>query len=291
MDIELLHTFLEVDQARHFGKAAVRLCVTQAAVSARIKLLETTLGTPLFIRNRNNIQLTQAGEQLRLHAETIVNAWHRVRRNIEHASASAGKTLFVGTPPDIAALFLPDWFAAVGAPGNGPVGFHSVTDHPPALLQMLDQRLLDLVVTTEAPDGTDVEAREIGDMALVLVSTSSTQSCADALASGYLYVDWGDWFRRLHDQHYAYDTPVHRSTDSALLAASLLLRGSGSAYLPRTILDTPPWNERLHLLPDAPVFTHPLYALLPPVDFRKPGVEQALERVTTLLQGIASKPR
>ncbi|WP_082880488.1 MULTISPECIES: LysR family transcriptional regulator [unclassified Oleiphilus] len=39
MDIELLRTFLEVKNTRHFGKAAENLYLTQAAVSARIKQL------------------------------------------------------------------------------------------------------------------------------------------------------------------------------------------------------------------------------------------------------------
>ena len=77
MDIQLLRTFLELDRTRHFGKAAESLFVTQSAVSARIRLLEETLGVPLFIRRRNELQLTGAGERLKRHAETIVSAWQR----------------------------------------------------------------------------------------------------------------------------------------------------------------------------------------------------------------------
>jgi len=51
--------------------------VTQSAVSARIRLLEETMGTALFNRRRNEIQLTRAGERLKQHAETIVAAWQR----------------------------------------------------------------------------------------------------------------------------------------------------------------------------------------------------------------------
>ena len=63
MDIELLRTFLAVVRTRHFGRAADELCVTQSAVSARIRQLEKTLGKPLFSRIRNNIQLTPEGRQ------------------------------------------------------------------------------------------------------------------------------------------------------------------------------------------------------------------------------------
>ena len=71
MDIELLRTFIEVRKTRHFGKAAENLYLTQAAVSARIRQLEQLLGVKLFIRSRNNIQLTSEGERLVSHAQTV----------------------------------------------------------------------------------------------------------------------------------------------------------------------------------------------------------------------------
>ena len=64
MDIDALKTFIEVNRTRHFGQAARNLYVSQSTVSARIKLLEEQVGLPLFVRQRNNIQLTAAGEKL-----------------------------------------------------------------------------------------------------------------------------------------------------------------------------------------------------------------------------------
>ena len=82
MDIELLKTFLEVRRTRHFGKAAENLFLTQAAVSARIRQLERLLGVKLFIRSRNNIQLTSEGERLVGHAQTVLLAWSRARQEL-----------------------------------------------------------------------------------------------------------------------------------------------------------------------------------------------------------------
>ena len=52
MDTDLLKTFIEVSKTRHFGKAAENLYVTQAAVSSRIRQLESRLGVELFSRRR-----------------------------------------------------------------------------------------------------------------------------------------------------------------------------------------------------------------------------------------------
>ena len=81
MDIDLLKTFLEVYRTRHFGRTAENLYLTQSAVSARIRLLEETLGVPLFTRTRNDIQLTPAGTRLLKYAESILNAWSRARQD------------------------------------------------------------------------------------------------------------------------------------------------------------------------------------------------------------------
>ena len=82
MDIELLRTFLEVKNTRHFGKAAENLYLTQAAVSARVKQLENIIGTPLFTRFRNNLQLTVTDERLINHAENILISWERARQDV-----------------------------------------------------------------------------------------------------------------------------------------------------------------------------------------------------------------
>lgn len=73
MDTELLKTFLEVSRTRHFGKAAESLYLTQSAVSFRIRQLENQVGTELFTRHRNNIQLTPAGQTLVPYAENLMN--------------------------------------------------------------------------------------------------------------------------------------------------------------------------------------------------------------------------
>jgi DNA-binding transcriptional LysR family regulator len=108
MDIELLRTFLEVARTRHFGKAASELYVTQSAVSARIRQLEQIIGMPLFIRNRNNIQLTAEGRQLRKHAETIVQVWARARRETG-MSADFTNGLAIGAMVDLWETLLCDW--------------------------------------------------------------------------------------------------------------------------------------------------------------------------------------
>lgn len=100
MDTDLLKTFLEVARTRHFGKAADNLFLTRSAVSFRVKQLESVLGVALFARQRNNIQLTSAGERMLVHAEAILTAWERAKQDISLSNEQSIQ-LAIGAVPNI----------------------------------------------------------------------------------------------------------------------------------------------------------------------------------------------
>ena len=98
MDIDLLKTFVEVVRTRHFGKAAENLYITQSAVSFRIRQLEQGLGVNLFIRQRNNIQLTAPGERLLPHAQMIITGMQRAKVDVALADNMHKQICLAGTP-------------------------------------------------------------------------------------------------------------------------------------------------------------------------------------------------
>lgn len=56
--------FTEAARHKSFSRAAVSLGVTQSAVTQHVARLEQTVGTPLFIRRREGLELTVAGREL-----------------------------------------------------------------------------------------------------------------------------------------------------------------------------------------------------------------------------------
>jgi len=72
MDLDQLHTFLEIVRLKSFSKAAETCFRTQPAISAQIRQLEHELHTSLFDRLGTRIALTPAGKILAGYAEQIL---------------------------------------------------------------------------------------------------------------------------------------------------------------------------------------------------------------------------
>src|ERR687894_477210 len=66
-----LAVFRTVVERHSFSRAAEALSVTQPAVSAHIRALESAFGARLFDRRRRGAQLTEAGQAVHAFAVTV----------------------------------------------------------------------------------------------------------------------------------------------------------------------------------------------------------------------------
>ncbi len=274
MDIELLRTFLEVERTRHFGKAATNLCVTQSAVSARIRLLEETLAFPLFIRQRNNLELTQEGTRLKKHAETIVNAWTRARQETA-LDPDYTSMLAIGAMWDLWEIMLNDWLPVVreGLPETA-LQIESGTSD--VLIRKFLDGVLDIAIVFEPPQVPDIEIRDIATVSLVMASTRQGQSAADALTDGYVMVDWGSVFSLAHARYFP-DVPAPSIRMSqGTLALQYLRQQAGAAYLAERMLKSSPGGNYLYRVGDAPEIERVAYAVFRADSDRAPLIRKAL---------------
>jgi DNA-binding transcriptional LysR family regulator len=82
MDLDQLHTFLEIVRLKSFSKAAQTCYRTQPAISAQVRQLEQELNTSLFERLGTKIALTPAGRILADYAEQILDLRRRAQDSI-----------------------------------------------------------------------------------------------------------------------------------------------------------------------------------------------------------------
>jgi DNA-binding transcriptional LysR family regulator len=76
IDLAEIEGFLQAAELRSFTRAARAVGLTQPGLSRQIQKLERALGVVLFLRTRDGLALTAAGESYRAYAEDIV-ARHR----------------------------------------------------------------------------------------------------------------------------------------------------------------------------------------------------------------------
>lgn len=88
--------FLTMARTLNFTKASQELFVSQQAVSQRISKLEQNLGFPLFVRSRNYVKLTRAGERLYAFLEPVEREYLEVLAECRTDYERISRTLRIG---------------------------------------------------------------------------------------------------------------------------------------------------------------------------------------------------
>ncbi|HXU21721.1 MAG TPA: LysR family transcriptional regulator [Verrucomicrobiae bacterium] len=73
MELRQLRYFIAVAERLSFSKAAQHLHITVPPLSRQVRQLEEEFGVELFVRNRRNVALTDAGRTLLREAKSLVN--------------------------------------------------------------------------------------------------------------------------------------------------------------------------------------------------------------------------
>lgn len=92
MEIRQLKAFVAIAETGTFTAAALRVHVTQAAISMQIRQLENEVGAKLFVRAPRHVILTEAGEHLLQRAQQILREHDAAIEEIaELAGAERGR--------------------------------------------------------------------------------------------------------------------------------------------------------------------------------------------------------
>ena len=259
MDINDFRTFLEVCRTRHFGQAAKNLCVTQSTVSARIRNMEEQLGTKLFTRERNNIQLTTTGERMRYYADVITTGWNQARQEI--GAAKVARTAFtIGGLPSLWDISLQHWLNRL-VPAQPTLAVHAEIHGAETLYRRLTQNTMDIAFLFDPLNNDLLICQPLSNIELILVSSFPGLNTNEALAENYIMVEWGTAFTNQHAQHFADFARPHLHVSHGRIALDYILMNGGNAYLAKpTVIDH--INKRdLYTVADAPVIQRTAHAV------------------------------
>jgi len=111
MDLDQLHTFLEIVRLKSFSKAAQTCFRTQPAISAQVRQLEQELNTTLFDRLGTRISLTPAGRIFSEYAEQILELRKRAQDTINELEKMPRGELVIAANESTCIYVLPEVFA------------------------------------------------------------------------------------------------------------------------------------------------------------------------------------
>ncbi|MFC5864458.1 LysR substrate-binding domain-containing protein [Acidicapsa dinghuensis] len=111
MDFEQLRTFQLVSRLKSFSRAASQLGITQPAISAQIRSLETEVGARLFDREGGKVSMTAAGRLFEPFAEHCLQCQSHIFAGISELYRSPRGVLSVSTSEAASLYVLPQVFA------------------------------------------------------------------------------------------------------------------------------------------------------------------------------------
>ena len=110
-----LKYFVEIANTQNVSRAAERLGISQPSLSLAIRRMEQSLGTPLLIRSKRGVSLTQAGKQLLVHTRHLLQTWEDVRAGALSSVNEVLGSYTIGCHPSIALHSLSGFLPALMA--------------------------------------------------------------------------------------------------------------------------------------------------------------------------------
>ncbi len=145
--IELKHLRLLVAVRTHgsISAAARELGYSQPAASQQVQALERHVGTPVLVRSRQGVRLSEAGEVLLRHGEAVLRSVRLAEVEVEALAGLRSGRVRVACFSSAAGALLPQTFAAIREDHPG-LAFSMVDEYPLRSLELLRDGEVDLAI-------------------------------------------------------------------------------------------------------------------------------------------------
>ncbi|HEX8977614.1 MAG TPA: LysR family transcriptional regulator [Solirubrobacteraceae bacterium] len=149
-DIEELRAFCAAADLGGIGRAAVRLRISQPAVSKRLHNLEASVGVQLLERSPHGVKLTPAGRRLYDEAERVLQALDRVSEVVSGLVRSGGPVRLAASHSAADTLVS----ELLGRLGDSNLAVELVTANSSVVRDMVADGRVDLGVAASRPNHT-----------------------------------------------------------------------------------------------------------------------------------------
>src|SRR3954464_5939440 len=119
MTLHQLRIFLAVAQAATLTRASKQLGLAQPSVSKQLATLEDVLGTRLFDRGHNKMELTDAGHLLLRHAQSVLKEVDEAEAGLREFAGGRRAVIRIAGLNSIIKAILPEALQRCGGPQSG----------------------------------------------------------------------------------------------------------------------------------------------------------------------------
>lgn len=286
VELSDLSVFKAVVESGGISNAASKLNRVPSNVTARIKKLEAELDKPLFIRERNRLRVSPAGEQLFLYAERILNLADEAVDRLSQQAPSG--TLKVGSMEALAASRLSPLLLEYHQKYAG-VELEVSTNPTGVLIQQVLSGVVDLALVADPPKDERLEIIPVFREHLVLVSNALDDTITHPrdLGEKPTLIGFGEqcaYRKRLAEwvnQSDVVAKVVGINSYHALLTC--VTAGMGVGLIPEVLLDFYPFKDglKVHNLPDGIQYSTTCMI------WRKDSVKPSLTAFSEILRAAA----
>ncbi len=274
MNLDSIRSFLQVAETGSFSLAAGRQRIKQSTISARIQTLEDGLGCILFNRGRSGTELTQAGQEFRVEAETIIRTWDRVRQQVALPPGYTNLFRF-GGPVGLQDQLVVAW--VLWMKRNTPsTALRLEAGYSDVLIEAVASRTLDAAIMYLPRQRPGLVIEVLRQEDLVLVRHPEMNG---PWHENLIFVDWGHDFRADYSEAFPHLPTPSLSVGLGAVGLQYVLALKGAAYLPVGLMRPLIAEGRLLFIADAPAFRRPVYLVYP-------SQSRAPDLLNTALSGL-----
>ncbi|MDR0805297.1 MAG: HTH-type transcriptional activator IlvY [Enterobacteriaceae bacterium] len=260
MDLRDLKLFLHLAESQHFGKTAKATHVSPSTLSRQIQRIEEELGQMLFLRDNRTVQLTDAGQQLKVFAQQTLLYYQQLRNSLTQEGESLSGELRIFCSVTAAYSHLPrilDQFRAL---------------HPNVEIKLTTGDAADAVDKTQSNDAdlaiagrpenlpSAIDFRKIGEIPLLMITpalpcpvhTQMSEAKPDWANIPFILPEHGptrrridQWFRR----HHISNPQIYATVAGHEAIVPMVAVGCGIALIPSVVLENSPdtMRSRIHV--------------------------------------------
>ncbi|MET3289858.1 UNVERIFIED_CONTAM: LysR family transcriptional repressor of citA [Brevibacillus sp. OAP136] len=239
MDFEQLRAFHTVAQTKNFTKAAEILHLVQSTVTMRIKQLEERIGKPLFIRDKRNVEITQAGLSLLPYAERILKLAQEGISEVASLQPYEDR-LTIGSLMSVWSYTLEPVLKEYHYRYPN-IAVKTKTGHSSDVIQYLLDNIIQIGIVYIPPSLPNFEVIPCFEDEIVLVgppdhpiTREGTVTVKDIASLPLLYVNWGSPFHEWIHNNLPRSFVPKLQVDQAGLALDLIKEGLGISLMTRS---------------------------------------------------------